>query len=101
MANRQGRPRTWGVVVRQESTEAASLRQTADRLRAEFDAMPPKKQQELIQHVVRCLSDERRDRERQRRIAPSPLAILAVRVYGIPVEWVPDQNVREAVEVSQ
>lgn len=100
MANRQGRPRTWGAAEQQGSTEAASLSQTVQRMRAEFEAMPPKKQIETVELVERCLADERRDIQLQRRRAPSPLAYLAVEVYGIAVEWVPD-HARKAVEVSQ
>ena len=101
MTNRQGRPRTW-CVGEADATEASNcLSDTVDRLRAEFEAMPPKKKQETLERVAFFVEEERRDIQRQRRRAPSPLAYLAVQVYGIAVEWVPDQTTREAVEVSK
>jgi hypothetical protein len=102
MYKRVGRPMQNTSSTEQCDEAAHSLRQTAQRLREEFEGMPPKKQRETVELVERCLDDERRDILARRRRAPSPLARLAEQVYGIPVPWAPSTSQRtEPIEVSR
>jgi hypothetical protein len=85
-----------------ENEAEHSLVLTAQRMRDEFAGMPPAKQRETLELVERCLDDERRDIQAQRRRAPSPLARLAFYVYGIAVPWAmgSDQGT-EPIEVAR
>jgi hypothetical protein len=88
MATRAGRPLQNTTRTGRKHDEAdKSHTLTAQRMRDEFQGMPPKKQRETVELVERCLDDERRDMLAQRRRAPSPLAQLAEQVYGIAVPW--------------
>lgn len=68
--------------------EAPSIT-TAAQMRADFLAYSPARQRETIAYVQRLLAEERDAFARQRRRAPSPLARIAFRVYGVHVDWIP------------
>lgn len=84
--NKRGRPRTAAYsIARPEYRSEQSLIAYADQQAAAFEQLSAAQRAETIARVRRILAAE----QRQRRRSPSPLAQIATRVYGIPVDWLP------------
>jgi hypothetical protein len=58
---------------------------TVQRMRGDFAALAPAQQTEVRNRVRRLLAAEQAERRRR----PSQLALVAYRVYGIWVDWLP------------
>src|SRR5262245_4841761 len=82
---KRGRSRTDKFTGHYAVESSDSFYQDVKRRRAEFEQLPPAKQQEAIERVRRVLNEEKAEQRRK----PSPLALMAWRVYGVWVDWLP------------